>query len=279
MIVYFNGEFVCKDEVCISPDDRGFLFADGVYEVACAFDGRYFEAEAHFRRLAHSLDGLHLPAPDLDVLREAAETLLERNHLTVGGARLYIQITRGVADRSHTFPETPPTPTVYASVAPYVPPQHLWRTGVRAILIPDIRWARCDIKSLALTPNVLASQRAKEAGAYDAIQVRDGAVTEGSHTSVAAVFAGVLYTHPLTQHILGGVTRDVVLGLCRELGIPTVERPILEEALCRADEVMFLGTSTGVMPVVEIDRRRVGDGAPGPLTLRLQAALWERMRR
>jgi D-alanine transaminase len=277
MIVYFNGAFMPKDQVCISPDDRGFLFADGVYEVMWAYDGRVFTEDRHFARLAHSLDALHIVMPDLDELRSAGHELLARNGLGVGGARLYLQITRGVANRTHTFPEKPVTPTVYASAEPYAPPKTLWRTGVRTILVPDIRWSRCDIKSLALTPNVLASQRAKEAGAFEAILVRDGAVTEGSHTGLCAVFDGRVVTHPLTHHILGSVTRDVVLSLCDELGIPTLERPILEESLWLADELMLLGTTSGIVPVIEVDECPIGDGTPGPITLHLQSALWARM--
>ncbi len=273
MIVYFNGTFMPKDEVCISPDDRGFLFADGVYEVICTWDGRLFRADTHFKRLTHSLEALRIPQPDLAELRHVARSLLTRNGLDRAGASIYIQITRGAAVRGHAFPSTPVSPTIYASVGPYTPPWEEWEDGVSAILVPDIRWARCDIKSLALLPNVLASQRATEAGAYDAIQIRDGVITEGSHTSVCAVFSGGLVTHPLTHHILGGVTRDVILELCRKLEIPHSEYPILEERLHNAAEVMLLGTTSGVMPVIAIDGHPVGDGKPGPITRRLQAEL------
>ena len=160
---------------------------------------------------------------------------------------------------------------------PYSPPYDQWEHGVSAILVPDIRWARCDIKSLALLPNILATQRAAEAGAYDAIMVRDGVITEGSHTGVCAVFDDCLITHPLTQHILGSVTRDVVLDLCRKLGIHHGEYPILEERLLRASEVMFVGTTTGVMPVTTIDDQPIGDGVPGPVTRRLQSELHRMM--
>ena len=267
-----------KSEVCISPDDRGFLFADGVYEVLCAVDGRLFQADAHFARLARSLDVLHIPAPPLDELRQAATSLLAKNELDREGARIYIQITRGAApSRGHAFPDEDVVPTIFASVVAYTPPREAWAQGVRAILMHDIRWSRCDIKSLALLPNILASQRAKEAGAYDAVFVREGVITEGSHTSVGFVFDGCLTMHPLTHHILGGVTRDVVLELCRESGIPHQERPVMIEELSQAAEVMLLGTTTGIMPVVALDEQRIGDGRPGPLTLQLQRALWHMM--
>lgn len=275
MIVYFNGEFMPKEEVCVSPDDRGFLFGDGVYEVFLVCKGQIFEAEAHFARLAYSLDGLTIPAPDMDELRDALDVLIERNELTDQNAKLYVQITRGVAPRDHAYPDAPIRPTVYASATPTTLRIQEWASGVQAILVPDIRWTRCDIKSLCLLPNIMASQQAKEAGAYEAIFVREGVITEGSHTTICAVFDGTLITHPLTQHILGGVTRQVVLRLCRELEIPYEERAIPAAGLEIADELMVLGTTTGVMPVTLVDGLKIGDGQPGPVTRQLQAALGE----
>ena len=164
-------------------------------------------------------------------------------------------------------------PTVYVTARAFTPPDALLANGAKIILVPDTRWGRCDIKSLNLLPNVLASQQAQEAGAYDAVFVRDGAALEGSHTSFAAVFDGTLVTHPLTPHILPGVTREVVLDLCRELGIPTREAPIEAATLRDADELMLLGTTTEVMPVVQVDDWTVRDGRPGEITRRLQKAL------
>ncbi|MGC9347506.1 MAG: D-amino-acid transaminase [Anaerolineae bacterium] len=275
MIVYYNGAFMEQERVCISPDDRGFLFADGVYEVILAVQGRLFEADAHFARLKRSLAALSIPAPDLTELREKLKALLERNGLDQADARIYTQITRGVAPRGHAFPDGSVAPTIYASVETYTPPEEKWRDGVCAILVPDLRWARCDIKSLALLPNVLASQRAKEAGVYEAIFVREGVITEGSHTTVCAVFDGEVVTHPLTHHILGGVTRQVVLGICDLLTIPYQEVPIDQDDLERADELMLLGTTSGVMPLVAVERRPVADGKPGPVTRKIQTALRE----
>jgi len=277
MIVYYNYSFMPKDEVRISPDDRGFLFGDGVYEVIHAWGGQLFEADAHFARLEHSLGELRIAFRDLARLRTAMETLLLQNGLTQGPARIYCQITRGVAPREHAFPDPNTAPTVYATAEPYTPPVALWEHGVRALFVPDIRWGRCDIKSLNLLGNVLATQRAKEAGAYDAILVRDDTVTEGSHTGVCAVLDGTMVTHPLTSEILGSVTRDVVLRLCHELSIPCAERAITRTALLEADEVMFLGTTSGVMPVIEIEGQPIGAGRPGPVTRRLQEALHSRM--
>lgn len=277
MIVYFNHSFMPKDEVRISPDDRGFLFGDGVYEVLHAWDGHLFEAEAHFARLERSLSELRISFPDLEGLRVAMGSLLSLNDLMHGAARVYCQITRGVAPRDHAFPDPSTLPTVYVAVERYAPPVAQWKAGVRAIVVPDIRWSRCDIKSLNLLGNVLATQKAKEAGAYEAIQVRDGVVTEGSHTGICVVIDGTVVTHPLTPEILGSVTRDVVLRLCGELGIACEERKFGVESLLHADEVMLLGTTSGIMPVIAIEGQPVAAGRLGPITRRLQEALHSRM--
>lgn len=275
-IVYFNGAFVPKRDVRISPDDRGFLFGDGVYEVVRAYDGRLFEAEAHFERLARSLRALRIDGPDPAAFADVARRLMDDND--VHDAALYIQITRGEAPRKHTFPEAGTPATVYATVyRPSVAPEK-WEDGVRAILVPDMRWARCDIKTVALPPNVLASQRAREADVEEAIFVRDGALTEGSHTNVCAVVGGTLVTYPKTPYILPGITRAVVLDLCRALGIPYSEEAVFEDQLDRVEELMILGTTTEVMPVVQLDNRPIGDGRPGPVTRRLQHAFRERIR-
>lgn len=276
MIVYFNGQFLPKKDVRISPDDRGFLFGDGVYEVVRAYDGRLFEAEAHFRRLARSLECLRIEGPDPASFGDIAQQLMRDNDLY--DAALYIQITRGAAPRRHAFPEPATPPTVYASVYQPTTSQRKWDEGVQAILVPDMRWARCDIKTVALPPNVLASQRAHEAGVEEAIFVRNGALIEGSHTNVCAVMNGTLYTYPRSQYILSGVTREVVLDLCRQLDIPFEEEAVFEDQLDRVEELMILGTTTEVMPVVQVDGRTIGDGRPGPITRRLQRAYRERAR-
>lgn len=273
MIVYFNGQFLPKENVRISPDDRGFLFADGAYEVVRSYNGKFFRLAAHMQRLENSLRGLRITAPDTGKLQEVAAQLLEHNALTHGDAALYVQITRGVAPRKHAFPPADTPPTVYLSAYPFHAPPENWEHGVRIILVPDIRWSRCDIKSVALLPNVLASQQAKESGAYEAVFVREGIVTEGSHANVAAVFEGRLVTHPKTNHILPGITREIVLeDLCQELDLPASETPIREDKLREASELMLLGTTTEIMPVVQVNGWQVGDGQPGPVTRALQQA-------
>jgi D-alanine transaminase len=272
MIAYFNGRFLPKDEVRISPDDRGFTFADGVYEVIRSYDGSLFRAEDHASRLFRSLDELRITWPERERFLDIAGQLLAENGLSGSGATVYLQVTRGVAPRKHPFPDEAVHPTIYGFAAPYEHDQEKWEHGVKVVTMPDLRWARCDIKSLALLPNLLGSQHAKEQGVEEAILIRDGAITEGSHTSFCAVFDGRLVTHPLTNHILGGVTRKVVLELCDQLHIPVEPFPILQSRLGDADEMMILGTTTEVTGVVDMDGQAVGDGRPGPVTRRLHQA-------
>jgi D-alanine transaminase len=272
MIAYFNGQYVSKENIKISPDDRGFLFADGVYEVIRSYGGRLFRIDDHLSRLSHSLGELRMAPVSLSHLKTVADQLLHRNNLENEDATLYIQITRGVAPRKHPFPDPETSPTVYVSASVLQPSPAEWETGIAVILVPDLRWGRCDIKSVGLLPNVLASQQAKEQGASEAVFVRDGVITEGSHTSFCAVFDGALVTHPANHHILAGITRSVVLDLCVTLGISVRESPILERTLKGASELMVLGTTSEVVPVVRVDDWAVGDGKPGPITLKLKQA-------
>jgi D-alanine transaminase len=272
MIVYFNGEFMPKKDVRISPDDRGFLFADGTYEVIRIYRGRPFRLEDHLKRFAGSLEQIRLNFSGIGEMERVASELIRRNGLENDEASLYIQITRGVGPRRHPFPERDTPPTVYACVNPVVPPADKWRTGVKAVLVPDTRWSRCDIKSVSLLANVLAAQQAKERNAEEAVFVRNGLVTEGTHTNVGAVFDGEVWTHPAGNAILDGITREAVREICGEIGIPFVERPFSDIRFLEADEAFLLGTTTEIMPVVRVDSSNIASGAPGPLTRRLQEA-------
>lgn len=272
MTVYFNGDFMDEAEVSLSPEDRGFLFGDGVYEVVRAEDGRLFRLDAHRRRLRQSLAAIRLHDVDTDALWDAVHTLLARTGLEDGSAKVYLQITRGGAPRQHAFPDVPTAPTVYATASPHEPPVEKWAEGVSVILHPDQRWARCDIKSTSLLPNVLANQTAQERGAYEAVLVREGFVTEGTHSSVAAVFDGTVTLHPLTNHTLPSITRQTVLELCDDLGRPVDESPVATADLPRADELFLMGTTTGVMPIVQVGDWAVGDGTPGPVAQELLEA-------
>ena len=277
MIVYFNGRFIPKEEVKISPDDRGFVFADGIYEVVRSYRGRFFEFEAHLKRLTRSLREIHISFAESESLRDICEALIRDNDLKEDDATVYIQITRGAAPRKHTFPDKTTRSTVYISASAFQPPEENWKNGIKAVLVPDIRWSRCDIKATALLSNVLANQRAYQNHAQEALFVRDGTITEGSHTNFCAVFDGQLITFPESNYILSGITRGVILKLCREIEIPFREFPVFEKDLKRADECMILGTTTEVTPVIQVDEWKVGDGTPGPVTMKLQKAFRERV--
>lgn len=272
MIVYFNGEFLPKEAVSISPDDRGFLLADGVYEVVRAYEGKLFQANAHLQRLARSMRELRLSGPATLELTGIVEHLITDNNLTTGDATVYLQITRGAASRRHAFPPDDTPPTIYATASSFHPATEKMTQGVKTILVPDIRWTRCDIKSISLLPNVLANQQAKESGVEEAVFVRDGAITEGSHTNVAGVFNGTLVTYPTSHYILGGITRQVVIDLCHQLNIPVKEFPILIDSLPDIDEMMLMSTTSEITPIVQVDNRVIGDGKPGPITTKLQQA-------
>lgn len=272
MFAYLNGAYVPRSEAKIPVEDRGFIFGDGVYEVWRVINGRLFESERHLARLAFGLNELKIAAPDViepAKLAEIAERLLAESNLTEGEATLYLEITRGVAPRTHQFPPASTKPTVYITVNRLTTPDALRATGAACVTVPDIRWLRCDIKTVQLLPNVMAKQAAAEKDVFEAIMIRDGIVTEGSHTNVMAVIDGVIRTHPTNNLILPGVTRAVVLDLAASAGIPVVEEAFSHEELESADELFVTGTTSDVMPIVRVDDKLIGSGKPGPVTVRL----------
>jgi D-alanine transaminase len=266
--VYFNGSFVSKDEVRISPDDRGFLFADGVYEVVRAYGGRFFQLEPHLRRLDYGLCGLAIAGVRVAEFRDVFRQLLDRNGLGTADATVYLQITRGAAPRVHAYPDPPVPPTVYAEPKPFKPRGDP-AVGVSVITTPDIRWARCDIKTVSLSANCFANQKAKEAGAVEAVFVRDGVAIEATASSFFAVVDGEVRTAPKSNYILPSISRQVVLDLCRDAGIAHRETPVFLDDLRRASELFLAGTTLEVMPIVKVDGRAVGDGKPGPIARKL----------
>ena len=267
--VYFNGKYLPKDEVRISPDDRGFVFGDGVYEVIRSYGGNLFAVDAHLARMRWGVCELAINGADVDQLGDVAAELIRRNNFTSGDATVYLQVTRGAAPRAHAFPDPAVPPTVYAQAGRFTPKGDPAK-GIVTITVPDIRWARCDIKTVQILPNCLANQRARASGAQEALFVRDGVVLEGSHSSVFFVFGEEVRTAPKTNYILPSITRDVVLELCRESGIPARESPVFAHELPRATEAFLAGTTMEVMPIVRIDGMAVGGGEPGPVTRRLQ---------
>jgi D-alanine transaminase len=275
-LVYLGGTIVPRRSAAVSIDDRGFLFGDAVYEVLRVVRGRFIEAERHLRRLARSLHEVSIPEPGLDLLGVSAD-LLRRNGLGNAEATVYVQVSRGAAVRQHAFPPPGTAPTVLVTVSAFSPRSELLTNGATAITLPDLRWSRCDIKSVNLLPNVLAAQRAAEAGAFEAILLRDGVLTEATRSNVLVVAGGVVRTHPTGPFILPGVTREVVLELAGEGGVAVREEAVGSDDLYAADEVILTGTTADVMPVVKIDGRPVGAGRPGPMARRLGAMLAERI--
>ena len=275
-IVFLNGDYVPAEEAKVSVDDRGYLFADGVYEVIRVYEGRPFRIDAHLDRIAHGLDDLQIELPSLDDLEDVIEKLLDDNGLRSGDAKVYMQVTRGAAPRMHAFPKNA-RPSVYIAASALKPhPDSYFSDGVAAITVSDTRWSRCDIKSISLLPNVLANQRAHAAGAFEALFVRDGIVLEGSHSNLWAVFDETLVTYPAGNYILCGITRDEVFDIAEANDIQAGEGLIPEERLLDADELFLSGTTTEIMPISSVNGVDIGDGKVGPVTKRLQKLYRER---
>ncbi|MDP9277905.1 MAG: aminotransferase class IV [Gemmatimonadota bacterium] len=275
-IVYLNGSFLPRAEARVSVEDRGFVFGDGVYEVLRAINGRLFATRFHNRRLEKSLAGIRIELEGEDSPErfvDIGKQLLKDNNLLAGEATLYMQITRGAATRAHNFPPADTAPTIYVSVASFTPYSDLAANGASAITHADLRWGRCDLKTVNLLPNVLASQAAKERGTFEAMLIRDGVVTEGTKTNFFGVVNGSLRTHPCDTHILPGITRSVLGELATALNIELDETPIKESEIPKLSELFLTGTTTDVMPVVKLDDRPVGNGRPGELTRKLQRVL------
>lgn len=258
--VYLNGQYLPDDQALISPLDRGFTYGDGVYEVIRAYNGKIFLLADHFARLASSCAKMKIGA-HLTPLEEVPARLMRENGLT-GDALIYLQITRGAAPRSHVFPPADTKPTVFALAWAFKPNPALADPGAIAILEPDVRWSRCDIKVTSLIPNSFAAQRAKDLGAHEGLFVRDGVVQEGSLSNFFAVTDGEVRTAPLSNYILPGITRAVVLDLCREHGIPSRETPVFATELADADELFLTSTVYDVVPIDRLDGRKLPAGRP-----------------
>jgi len=279
-IVYLNGDFLPLEDAKIPVLDRGFVFGDGVYEVWRVIEGRLFEHSRHDRRLRRGIQALALdvPSKDVDALSGVAARLLEENELEQGEATFYLEITRGAAyPRTHHFPPNGTKPTVFAYVSRFEVPHAARAAGVKAITQDDVRWLHCDLKTVQLLPNAMAKQQAHAAGAFEAIFVRDGIVTEGTHTTVLGVKNGELRTHPLSPLILPSVTREVVIEVARAQGIAVREQPFSKAEMFQLDELFISGTTTDVTPIVEVDGRTIGGGKPGPVSLALYAGLQQRL--
>lgn len=273
---YLNGVYLPRSEARISPDDRGFNFGDGLYEVTPFYGGRPFRLDAHLARLQRGLRSLEIEA-DAAAYGPLHGELIRRNGLEGEEmAIVYLQVTRGTAPRAHPYPDPVVAPTVWAWARPFRrPTPEAWTEGYAAISVPDRRWARADLKTIQLLPNVMAQEAAKAQGATDALFVRDGLALEGGQTNVFAVLDGILVTHPASNQILHGISRAVVLEAAHTKGIPLEERPISRSELAHASELLFTGTTTEVRPTVRLDGEPIGNGKVGPVARALHAGFME----
>jgi D-alanine transaminase len=264
-IVYVNGSYVPEEEAKVSVFDRAFLFGDGVYEVTAVLGGRLVDFDAHLARLDRSLKEIALAAPmSHEALRELHGEMIRRNGVDEG--IVYLEITRGAAERDFAYPENAtPTVVAFTQSRPLIADPYA-ATGVKVITIPDLRWKRRDIKSTAMLAQAMGKQAAKLNGAYEAWMVEDGFVTEGTSSSSFILDAqGVIRTQPLGHHILPGVTRRAVLRLAALEGMSFEERPFSVAEALAAREAFMTAASAFVLPVVEIDGISIGDGRPGPV--------------
>ncbi len=279
--VYVNGEYLPEAEARVSVFDRGFLMADGVYEVTSVLGGKLLDFDGHAKRLARSLSELQIrrPMPD-DALLEIHRELVARNDITDG--MIYLQITRGApGDRDFAFPpeDTEPTVVLFTQSKPGLADNPTAKTGIKVISIPDIRWGRRDIKTVQLLYPSMGKMMAKAAGADDAWMVEDGAVTEGTSNNAYIVVGNRIITRHLGNEILHGITRAAVLRFAREAQMTVEERAFTLEEAKAADEAFITSASTFVMPVVSIDGADVGTGTPGPVSLRLREIYLEESRK
>lgn len=275
MKVYLNGTFLDYNKATLSVSDRGFVFGDGVYEVTRVIEGNFFMENEHLIRLDEGLKGLkiNLDAKIRQQIPEISRELIHENGHTNGEASVYLQITRGAAwPRTHHFPDPPVEPTVYLSSGPFTPHTDLHRSGVDTIKIGDVRWARCNLKTINLLPNILAKQQAVEAGVNSAVMVRDGVITESPNANIFGVRGGELYTYPASNYILSGITRGAVITIAKNLGIRLHFNPIREDELYTFDELFFSGTTTDIQPINKVDGRNIGTGRPGPVVKSIQQA-------
>jgi D-alanine transaminase len=269
LMCLIGAEQVRETEASISPFDRGYLFADGIYEVIAILDGKLIDAERHWARLQRSCAEIDLPLPmPIEELKQAILGLVETNNVTEG--RVYFQVTRGVAERDFAFPDDP-QPQLFAFTRQVpVADTASSRKGIKAITVEDLRWKRRDIKSIALLPQTMAKQAAKKAGAGEAIMVEDGLITEGSSSTIHMIKDDVLVTRMLTREVLPGVTRATVFDVAREQGIEIQERAFSVEEALAADELFLTSASALVQGIVELDGHTIADGKVGVMTDRLR---------
>lgn len=266
--ILHNEDFIREEELNISKEDRGYQFGDGIYEVIRVYEGNLYTAEEHIDRFYESANKIKITIPyTKDVFHKMLYDLVEMNEINNG--QIYVQVTRGQAMRQHHFPEET-SPVVVGYTKTVERPLDLMDKGVKATFIEDVRWLRCDIKSLNLLGNVMAKQEAHEKGCYEAVLHRGEVVTEGSSSNMYGIKNGIIYTHPATNLILNGITRRVILKLSQELGIEVKEEAFTKAQALEMDEFFMSSTTAEIIPVVEIDGEQIGQGIPGEMTKNLQ---------
>ena len=266
--VFLNGDFLPAEQAKVSVLDRGFLLGDGVYEVIPVYGGQCFQLSGHLIRLQSSLEGVRMMNPySLEEWTDIIEQLVER--CGGGDQAIYLQVTRGVAPRDHVFPEgVEPTAFVMSNPLKAVPEKYK-REGIAAITVPDIRWQNCNIKAITLLPNSLLKQQAQDAGAEEALLIRDGYLTEGSASNAYAVINGVIYTAPKDEKVLPGITRELVISTAKKAGISLVEQAVSVAQLTNADEIWVSSSTKEILPITRLNDKAVGEGVPG--------AVWQKM--
>ncbi len=270
MVVFINGKYIDKGDARISPDDRGFLFGDGLYEVLLAYDGKPFRMKEHINRLKRGCEFAGINLENTDDINEICHSLIERNSLKDNMANIYIQVTRGVYKRAHRFPPEDVMPTVYIAATEFSPNRVHQKYGIKIITVPDDRWDHCDIKTIDLLPNVLAHQKAFDQSGAEAIFVDDGILLEGTHSNFFAVMNGKVWTHPESNKILSGITRNVVIEICNRLNIQLVEKAIEYNDISKIEEAFVSSTTLEITPVVNVDDTKIGDGRPGEIAKLVQ---------
>ena len=258
-ICYLNGDYLPLEEAKVPVLDRGFIFGDGIYEMIPAFSGHAFRLKEHLHRLINSLDAVHIKHPySISEWTDLINTIIQKNG--TGHQAIYLQITRGVAHRDHAFPDQS-EPTIFIMSNPL--PETQKAKPVSATVLEDPRWNNCDIKAISLLPNVLLRHQAREKGAYEAILIRDGFLTEGAASNVFIVSDGKVKTPPKGPKLLPGITRDVVVELLHKNNIPCEEAEVTETELRNADEIWLTSSTKEILPVTQLDGEPVGSGKEG----------------
>lgn len=273
--ILHNDEFIQEDDVKISKEDRGYQFGDGIYEVIRVYNGDLYTAKEHIDRFYDSAEKIRIVVPyTKDVFHKLMYELVEKNEINNG--QIYVQITRGSSVRQHQFP-TNPEPVLIGYTKTVERPVELMQNGAHAMFIEDMRWLRCDIKSLNLLGNVLAKQEAYDNGCYEAVLHRGEMITEGSSSNMYGIKDGVVYTHPATNLILDGITRRTILELCAELGIEVQQTPMTKDQALGMDEFFMSSTTAEIIPLTQLDGNKIGNGSRGALTEKLQKAFEARL--